>query len=406
MEAGLSLAGLAKVVHYSRSHLSKVETGLKPPSDDLMRRCDAALACDGQLHQLAGRRTVAGERADAHDTDEVWTVRLNSDGGTEIGSVSRRQLITGGAMAALGLAMGTPKGFADAESVAAFRVMFEQLRGLGQRLSPAAIMPSLVVQTHAMRSLAGQAVTGIRTEAWQLAARYAEFTSWMAQEAGDDRAALWWIDRSADLALAAGDVDASAYAWVRRGLVALNQGRAEDTIALAQRATAARPSSRVLALAAAREAQGHALAGDRDACLRAIDRLGALATQAAPPGPIIGTSNVADQTTVTLGWCLFDLGRPAEAATVLQTELDRMSAHAYRARARYATRLALAYAGSGEPERACLTIGEVLDRVDQLSSATLRIDLLRLSNAINRWHRDPLVRATRVRLNAAIQSPV
>src|SRR5882757_8804044 len=43
LAAGHSLSTLSALVHYSRSHLSKVETGAKPPSADLARRCDAAL---------------------------------------------------------------------------------------------------------------------------------------------------------------------------------------------------------------------------------------------------------------------------------------------------------------------------------------------------------------------------
>jgi len=49
MVEGLSLGELAKVVHYSKGHLSRVETGSKPASGDLARRCDEALRARGQL---------------------------------------------------------------------------------------------------------------------------------------------------------------------------------------------------------------------------------------------------------------------------------------------------------------------------------------------------------------------
>ena len=54
--AGMSLADLSKVVHYSKSYLSKVECGLKPPTADLAERCDRALLADGELLELSPPR--------------------------------------------------------------------------------------------------------------------------------------------------------------------------------------------------------------------------------------------------------------------------------------------------------------------------------------------------------------
>ena len=41
-EAGMTLEELSRKIHYSKSHLSKVETGAKNPSRDVARACDAA----------------------------------------------------------------------------------------------------------------------------------------------------------------------------------------------------------------------------------------------------------------------------------------------------------------------------------------------------------------------------
>ncbi|MBP0451009.1 helix-turn-helix domain-containing protein [Kitasatospora sp. RG8] len=51
----LSLAGLAALVHYDRSHISKVETGAKPPTTDFAHACDTALRARGALIELATR---------------------------------------------------------------------------------------------------------------------------------------------------------------------------------------------------------------------------------------------------------------------------------------------------------------------------------------------------------------
>lgn len=51
-ERELSLAGLSRLVHYSKGYLSKIENGDKPVTPDVARRCDEALAADGALLAL------------------------------------------------------------------------------------------------------------------------------------------------------------------------------------------------------------------------------------------------------------------------------------------------------------------------------------------------------------------
>ncbi len=51
--AGLSLAELARRVHYSKGYLSKVETGVRRCSQALAAVCDEALGAEGELVALA-----------------------------------------------------------------------------------------------------------------------------------------------------------------------------------------------------------------------------------------------------------------------------------------------------------------------------------------------------------------
>ena len=55
-ERGLSLAGLAALVHYSKGHLSKVETGVQEPTAVLLAQCDEVLDTGGALRRLARPR--------------------------------------------------------------------------------------------------------------------------------------------------------------------------------------------------------------------------------------------------------------------------------------------------------------------------------------------------------------
>jgi len=56
LRQGTSQAALARAVHYSKAYLCKVESGSKPPTVDLARRCDDALGTSGVLTALAAAR--------------------------------------------------------------------------------------------------------------------------------------------------------------------------------------------------------------------------------------------------------------------------------------------------------------------------------------------------------------
>ncbi|WP_328707605.1 hypothetical protein [Streptomyces sp. GS7] len=188
------------------------------------------------------------------------------------------------------------------------------------------------------------------------------------------------------LAAAGGDRALAGYALVRRALVTLYQDDAEQTVALAQRAQSGRLPSRIRGLAAQREAQGHALAGDRGACLRALDRAGALLVDQVDEAgaPVIGSMHLPDSVGMVRGWCLFDLGCPREAAEELNRQLARVSPDAVRTQVRYGIRRALAYAADGEIDHACAVTEPLLDGVAAVRSATVTIDLRRLARFLAR----------------------
>src|SRR5882724_481299 len=55
-DAGLSLAQLSRLVHYSKGYLSKIETGARLPSAAVASRCDAAVNAGGALTVLVTAR--------------------------------------------------------------------------------------------------------------------------------------------------------------------------------------------------------------------------------------------------------------------------------------------------------------------------------------------------------------
>lgn len=401
--AGLSLADLARKAHYSKTHLSKVETGAKAASADMAKRCDSALGCNGELAALV-KHTERSVRAPASARNgETWTLVMPVVGG---GSFAVTDAPTNGTGIVAAASLSLPPASTTPADLASLRLIFDETRKLGQRMASPALIPSLVTNTRLLQTMARHARSGTRETALVLAARFAEFAGWMAQEDGDEDGAEWWTDLAVTLAAEGGDRDMEAYALVRRGLIALYRHDAVTTVELAARAQSAQCSPRVLGLAAQREAQGHAIGGNYDACFRALDRAAVHLQEPSDDGlPLIGTSNVADPVAITRGWCLFDLGQTGQAAAILQDELSRIPELALRARARYGARLSLALAASGEIDAACAAAEPVLGSFNHVGSATIRADLRDLSRELNRRHGNADVRRTMPQLTAALHRP-
>ncbi|MFH8220241.1 helix-turn-helix domain-containing protein [Streptomyces sp. NPDC018057] len=384
LEADLSLTQFAVALNYDKGYLSKVERGERPASPELARRCDAFLGADGALQRLGAGPEAASDGAAGSPT---------APGGRRVGR--RAVLATGtGSLIDLGLKLGGQASSAAAPLLPSFRMQFDQLRKLGQSTAPKALLPLLETQTRMVAALATDTPSATRAPALRLASRFAEFTGWMAQEAGDNEAALGWTGEAAELARAGGDPHLGSYALVRRALVTLYGGDAAGTVALARRAQSGRLPPRIRGLAAQREAQGHALVGDERGCLRSLDRARELLGDDARDGaePVIGTTHVSDPAAMTTGWCLHDLGRPRAAAEVLDRECRRLPPHALRTRARYGFRRSLAHAASGEVEHACAIAGELLAVMPAVPSATVNSDVRRLARELSRFRNNQAVR--------------
>ncbi|TDV43162.1 helix-turn-helix domain-containing protein [Actinophytocola oryzae] len=414
--AGWSLSMLAKRVHYSKGHLGKVETGSKLPGIDLARRCDAVLDAGGQLAALAGKTQPDSPPtvAEAEHGGELWVMSMAPDGSSWLVPMPRREALATGAVSLFGLSL-RPQGFsaaADQEAtLTAFRSLFEQVRLLGQTTSPSVVLPTVIAQTHTLRGIASAASPPLREKLLRLAARYAEYAGWMAQEAGDERGALWWTRVAVEMGEAAGDTELATYALIRQALITLYRDDAVGTIELARQARAAPGTSRrVRGLAALREAQGHALACDYDRCRQALDIAVALLDDTehdSPSGPVIGSASVAGASLSELvaGWCLHDLGRPQEAVDVLDRQLLILPETARRSYARFGARRALACLASGEVDHAGALTEQVLDAAAVVDSATIRHDLRRLAQALARWRTRQSVRDVYPRLSAALRTP-
>jgi transcriptional regulator with XRE-family HTH domain len=412
IESDLTLAQLAALVHYSKAHLSKVERGLQTPSRELVRLCDSALHAGGKLAARAEGNSVPSDPGETSQDEVTWLMMLSENGDSRLGSMTRRQLMSAGLLAIPGVNVaGKSTSLARDQGVhpaalKAFGIIFDNLRQLGQISDPESLIPSLIANNNLIQQHAKTASGDLRKKLLVLSSRYAEYTGWLFQETGNDQAAIRWTGQSVALAEAGGDPDFVTYALVRQSLIALYRSDAKQTVQLAQRAQSLTASPRITGLAALREAQGHALALDYDASMRALDRCGELLDRAEGDRdqPVIGTSNLADPAGMAKGWCLYDLGRPGTAERVIGEQLARVPGQALRTRARYGARRALACAAAGEIDHACHIASGVLDDVGVAKSATITHDLRTLTRALARYPKAPSVRELTPRLSAALQA--
>ena len=398
ISAGMSLGELAKRVNYSKSYLSKIENDHRPPSAQLARQCDNILGAGGELTALV---PVAGPAAPEAGIDgDLWVMSLAGNG-----DVGFRPVVGPTETGLDAVFADGARSEIDQVVVDGLSASFDDFRRLGQVTSPVVVLGTVIAHVHTLRALATVNREPVRTGLVLLAARVAEYAGWMSQEAGDERSALWWTRRAVRFAEAGRDTRLASYAFVRQAELALYRQDALATIGLAGRAQAdAGAGPRVLGLAARAEAQGHALAGDQDAALRALDRAAEWLAAAEPgaTGHVFGSSNVDDEVSLARGWALCDLGRPAESAAILDSQVARIPATARRARARFGARRALAHAAAGEVEQACAVATAVLADAGFVDSATVRVDLRQLSRTLARWRHHPEVRTLFPELTRAL----
>jgi hypothetical protein len=256
--------------------------------------------------------------------------------------------------------------------------MFHRLRQLGQVSSPTLVLPMLTAHLQTLCAMARLSEADERQAPLRLASRFAEFTGWMAQEAGDEAACQRWTAHAVRLARAGEDDQLPWFAFVRGADLALYDDDPVSMLVLTRKIDHSRASTNIKAVAAQRLAQGYALSGDYGGYRRALSLAAELVRSAPSPGPRLGSTHLPDPVAMTEGWSLVDLDRPAEAAIVLEREVSRIPATALRTRARYGARLLVAFEAAGNLEQLRARSGDVLDDAGLVDSATIRKDLRRL----------------------------
>jgi transcriptional regulator with XRE-family HTH domain len=310
-----------------------------------------------------GRRHVTIDEVDSFTRALGMPVSLRwvsqHQAGEDVDPLSRRSLLGAGAGAALGLGATTAPAAAreiDPELVSHWTKLRKLLARHDAMFGPHDVLGAV---GHELDLIAGHrkvARGDLRTDLLRVESRWAEFASWLSNDAGDWRRRDAWADRALRLAREADYSDVVAWILLWRSRWATEQHDARHAITFAQAAgRTAGISNRIRALCALKEAHGHALAGDDLACERSLaDAHGRLDRDTADDDPWDGVGRrnvtrpyvVADEARCWL-WL-----RPRKAIVIFE-EASRLWPHDCTShRGVHQARLALACAVAGEPDRA------------------------------------------------------
>jgi hypothetical protein len=396
---GLTLAVVADRAGYVVSMVSQVETGDRVLSPGLAHRLDEVYRTGGAITALlpgqnrSGRNGQSGAGAGGIVNDESIVLVDVRQGGLMV-PVPRRALLQALGLGATvpGLSRATAGLPADEDLLTDLTQSLAALQVAGRVLPPAQVVDPLIGQVALLDAARHRAPRHLRRAYVRLQAQHADYLGWMVQEAGDVAGALFWVDRAQHWAAAAEWPDMVAYSHVRRSMLASTcAGDGRAAVEHAHRASCVPGAPvRVRALAAKQMAYGHALTGDPDACVRALDQTARLLDEAATgkghPGPTLVVSSACDQTLMAQfrATCDVHLGGGERAVPPLES---CRTAHGPGARLGGITgaRLARAYAQAGDPDQACALALTALGTGDAVDSLSTRVELRRALAPLNRW---------------------
>jgi hypothetical protein len=376
------------------SLLSYVESGQRALQPWLAEELDRIYRTGSVVASLA-RGTSSAPQDDPSSGGpgtDVFVVLL-PQGGVAM-PLSRREVLTA---LGLGIASGGLQGEFERtldgielnnDVLQFFDNAFHGFREAARMLPSAQLIDGMTGNIAILDGLCRRVINENRHRCIILQACYAESLSWLSEEAGDLRGAMWWIDRASQWAQAANWSGMTAYGFVRRammvrrfssdGLRAVDQAR--PVLEMPQ------ASPRMKGLAANEMAQGYALAGDQHASGHTLDAaMGWLAQPTREDDAVLGQRSVAadDLYIVHRATCDVYLGRGARVVPVLEPRLESLVTSSLRTATITRAKLARAYANAGQPEQACRVAWETLDAIEQVGSLSARNELRRALPVLN-----------------------
>lgn len=406
----LTLAAAARRVGCAESLLSQVENGQRVLQPWLANALDLMYDTGGAVTALSGVPGAVLRPGDNEGRDDDVVLVLIPSRGINV-PVSRRELLAALGIGAFGgsllpaLQRAAAAVVPDDEVLGELEQTLTGLKAAGRIMPPSRLIGPLTAQVALIEALRRRAPDPLGERYTRLQARYAESLSWMAEEAGDLTAALYWTDRAEHWAQVSGWRSMACYAHVRRSMLAISYASdglaAVEQAQMAMRVTGA--STRVRAMASKQAAYGYALAGQPDPTRYALDATASLLDQARADEPEThapGQNSVADADLMAIfqATCDVYLGAGHRVIDALEPRMTTIGTRSHRTSAITAAKLAQAYAHAGEPGRACGLILATFETAASVDSLTTRSELIRALPTLNRWPGRDDVREVRHRL--------
>ncbi|WKK21659.1 helix-turn-helix transcriptional regulator [Streptomyces olivoreticuli] len=437
---GLSLAKLKARIRYDYSYMGRAERGDQAPSEALVQAYDKALDAGGVLVGLyrqvqsgvdvatlsrgyvakAGPHVANGQPAlddspgaeALSDEEGVAIPCRTSDGRIIFVSLPRRLFLGGIGAAAAGIA-GAPFAQAspslpqiptlDRNPVEHLQAVRRVLIDSDNLFGPRQLIPKVQEQINAITALREGTRGADRRQLLQVQTQFAELCGWFHQDAGDHRAAQYWTDRALQWSNMAGDPDLTVFILARKSQLAGDMRDAVEAVDVAEAAEdAARPGTRLAAVAATYAAHGHALRGDSRESMRAFDHAQELLHGDLSPDSTWGVWLDDAYIDVHRARSLSLLGDHRAAADGFRTAIDALPAGYHRDRGVYLAREALAHAGAGDADHASVVGLQALAIGNETGSARILSELAQLDIRLQPWRTAPSVREFHNSLNASV----
>lgn len=277
-------------------------------------------------------------------------------------------------------------------------------------LGPRSLLLAVTSQLALVEQLWKVAREPVRSQLFEVGARYAEFAGWLHQDAGDSPTAARWTQQALELAHAANSPVLAAYVLMRRSNQASSVGDGAHALGLAtaslQVPEAGHP--RLQALALRQRARGHALDGNDTECERALEEARRrMASASVEPDPLVDalagycTTSYVEMEAADC-WVL--LGRPERAVPIFETQLATWPEVYRRDRAVHLARLASAYAACGRTTDAEQAVSEALAMAEEIGSSRVVDELGRSLDRLDVPAARPRLAPVRERLAALTAS--
>jgi transcriptional regulator with XRE-family HTH domain len=361
---GTGVRELARAVPCNPGHVSNLRSGRDRPSPQMAARLDEILDAGGTLAALApaGRR---GEIA------AVFNGSLSPDSRERLSYAAKHPVRI------------------DTGAVRSLAAVLEAQRHAEDSLGSAVLVRPVLAQLAVIEELVTEARGPLRPAMVHMGGQWAQFAGWLHANTGHAAEGDRRLSQALQLAMEAGEVNLISEVLSFQGHAAYVAGHPGPVVGLsraAQRDRSAYPGQ--LAISAAQEAKGLAMAGDAhdvDRLLEDADELAAKAAghrQDAPPWLYYHTDGFFDlQRGEAYGYLAAGPHYRARASAALTSGYAALPASAQQSEwgAEYLVRLAAVHALGGDAEQACM----VAVRAALIARAT---GSARLSRMLKRLH--------------------